>query len=90
MSPDDFEGSEVNSPALSEERKSNGVAFSESDPSDNHLISCTSVTNSMKSDQHRFGWFSYQPKCMQRLLSAKWALFWMCWAGALQGIKFKI
>lgn len=32
------------------------------------------------------GWLWYRPSCLQRFRTAKWALFWLCWAGALQGI----
>lgn len=35
--------------------------------------------------QRLFGWFGCRPKFLQTFLSAKWALFWLCWAGALQG-----
>lgn len=33
-----------------------------------------------------YGWWSWRPRIMQRFLSAKWALFWLCWAGAMQGV----
>lgn len=77
---------QMNSPSLSDERKSNGVVSTESDQTDNKLIEKSYDSNStdtIKADH--FGWFKIQPKCLQSLLSAKWALFWMCWAGALQG-----
>uniref|UniRef100_A0A1B0CUF1 Uncharacterized protein n=1 Tax=Lutzomyia longipalpis TaxID=7200 RepID=A0A1B0CUF1_LUTLO len=32
------------------------------------------------------GWFTFRPKCIQTFLSPKWALFWLCWAGAVQGL----
>lgn len=85
MSLDDLEESKANTPSLSDEQKSNGITFSESDQTDENLISCTTVSDSIKSDQRQLGWFGFQPKCLQSLLSAKWVLFWMCWAGALQG-----
>ena len=31
------------------------------------------------------GWFDFNPKCLQRFMTPKWALFWLCWAGAVQG-----
>ncbi|XP_041448356.1 solute carrier organic anion transporter family member 4A1 isoform X2 [Drosophila obscura] len=34
----------------------------------------------------RFGWCSFQPQWLQRFCTAKWALFWLCWGGALQGL----
>lgn len=33
----------------------------------------------------RWGWLSFRPNILQGLLSPKWALFWLCWAGAVQG-----
>lgn len=83
MSLEDAEG--VDSPSLSHGCKSNGVGFSDSEQTDENLISSSTVSDSIKSDRKAFGWCGYQPKCLQNLLSAKWALFWMCWAGALQG-----
>lgn len=65
--------------------KSNGVGFSDCDQTDENLLSSPTISASIKSEQKYFGWCGYRPKCMQNLLSAKWALFWMCWAGALQG-----
>ncbi|XP_037960729.1 solute carrier organic anion transporter family member 4A1 [Teleopsis dalmanni] len=32
------------------------------------------------------GWGKIKPKCLQRFCSAKWALFWLCWGGAMQGL----
>ncbi|GBP12354.1 hypothetical protein EVAR_75787_1 [Eumeta japonica] len=32
----------------------------------------------------RCGWGSARPNWLQRFRTAKWALFWLCWAGALQ------
>lgn len=31
------------------------------------------------------GWFWFRPVYLQRFRTAKWALFWLCWAGAMQG-----
>lgn len=88
-SSESVEKFQINSPCLSDERKSNGVASTESDRTDNNLIEksidSSSTDTVIKADQYRFGWFQWQPMCLQQLLSAKWALFWMCWAGALQG-----
>lgn len=35
--------------------------------------------------QQRYGWHRFQPQWLQRFCTAKWALFWLCWGGALQG-----
>lgn len=45
------------------------------------------VTGEEKHDMPKYqcGWFSFRPKCLQRFMSPKWALFWLCWAGAVQG-----
>lgn len=83
MSSEDLEG--TNSPSLSHGNKSNGATFSDCDQTDENLISSPTVSDSIKSVRKTFGWCGYQPKCFQNLLSAKWALFWLCWAGAVQG-----
>ncbi|CAB3240102.1 unnamed protein product [Arctia plantaginis] len=33
----------------------------------------------------RCGWGMFRPSWLQRFRTAKWALFWLCWAGAIQG-----
>lgn len=33
-----------------------------------------------------YGWWAFRPEYLQRLLHPKWALFWLCWAAALQGL----
>lgn len=68
--------------------KSNGVCFSDGgEQTEETLLSSPTVSGSSDTtDERKFiGWFGYRPKCLQSLLSAKWALFWMCWAGAVQG-----
>ncbi|XP_030557239.1 solute carrier organic anion transporter family member 4A1 isoform X1 [Drosophila novamexicana] len=37
-------------------------------------------------EEQRFGWHRFQPQWLQRFCTAKWALFWLCWGGALQGL----
>ncbi|XP_054743185.1 solute carrier organic anion transporter family member 4A1 [Anastrepha obliqua] len=39
-----------------------------------------------KEPDKSFGWGKFRPKCLQRFCSAKWALFWLCWGGAMQGL----
>ncbi|XP_049876668.1 solute carrier organic anion transporter family member 4A1 [Pectinophora gossypiella] len=34
----------------------------------------------------RCGWGVLRPAWLQRFRTAKWALFWLCWAGAIQGM----
>ncbi|XP_048489286.1 solute carrier organic anion transporter family member 4A1 isoform X1 [Plutella xylostella] len=34
----------------------------------------------------RCGWAAWRPRWLQRYRTAKWALFWLCWAGAIQGM----
>lgn len=68
--------------------KINGVCFSDGEQTDETLLGSPTVSDSSTANERKFfGWFGYRPKCLQNLLSAKWALFWMCWAGALQGIN---
>ena len=33
----------------------------------------------------RCGWWFIRPDCLQRFRTAKWILFWLCWAGGVQG-----
>lgn len=35
--------------------------------------------------ENKCGWFSFRPTWIQKFMSPKWALFWLCWAGAVQG-----
>ena len=35
----------------------------------------------------RCGWCFFRPEFLQRFRTAKWVLFWLCWAGAVQGRK---
>lgn len=66
--------------------KSNGgVCFSDGEHPDETLLHSPTDSGASSIERHFFGWLGYRPKCLQHLLSAKWALFWMCWAGALQG-----
>ncbi|XP_065357343.1 solute carrier organic anion transporter family member 4A1 [Calliphora vicina] len=37
-------------------------------------------------DTQSFGWSRFKPKYLQRFCTAKWALFWLCWGGATQGL----
>ncbi|XP_032677729.1 solute carrier organic anion transporter family member 4A1 isoform X1 [Odontomachus brunneus] len=37
-------------------------------------------------DNLKCGWFWFRPLYLQRFRTAKWALFWLCWAGAMQGM----
>ncbi|XP_076361815.1 organic anion transporting polypeptide 26F isoform X2 [Tachypleus tridentatus] len=32
------------------------------------------------------GWFGIHPLCFQKFRTPRWVLFWLCWAGALQGL----
>lgn len=39
----------------------------------------------LSEERLKCGWFWLRPKSLQRFRTAKWALFWLCWAGAMQG-----
>lgn len=47
-------------------------------------------SNNNFEDKPVYGLCGFKVKIFQRFLSAKWALFWLCWAGALQGTYCKI
>lgn len=59
--------------------------------SDKNLADLTVKNAPVDKDNHQeqrrllFGWLNYRPESLQGLLSPKWALFWLCWAGAVQG-----
>lgn len=77
-----------NSPSPSSDRRNSIEIQSNSDRTDNNLIDKSLISSNdtiKESEKLSFGWIGCQPKCLQWLLSAKWSLFWMCWAGALQG-----
>ncbi|XP_062706143.1 solute carrier organic anion transporter family member 4A1 isoform X2 [Aedes albopictus] len=39
-----------------------------------------------QSENYYCGWFGLRPRWIQRFMTPKWALFWLCWAGAVQGL----
>ncbi|XP_011505517.1 PREDICTED: solute carrier organic anion transporter family member 4A1 [Ceratosolen solmsi marchali] len=41
---------------------------------------------SIAKDRLKCGWFWFRPSYLQKYRTAKWALFWLCWAGAMQGM----
>uniref|UniRef100_A0AAG5DGR6 Solute carrier organic anion transporter family member n=2 Tax=Anopheles atroparvus TaxID=41427 RepID=A0AAG5DGR6_ANOAO len=41
---------------------------------------------SMPARTYHCGWFGLRPKWMEVFMTPKWALFWLCWAGAVQGL----
>ncbi|XP_024944928.1 solute carrier organic anion transporter family member 4A1 isoform X2 [Cephus cinctus] len=43
------------------------------------------VTDQSANNQ-QCGWLWFRPICLQKFRTAKWALFWLCWAGAVQGM----
>ncbi|ALC38472.1 Oatp26F [Drosophila busckii] len=45
-----------------------------------------SNTDTEALEEQRIGWHRFQPQVLQRFCNAKWALFWLCWGGALQGL----
>ncbi|XP_052791203.1 solute carrier organic anion transporter family member 4A1-like [Mya arenaria] len=38
------------------------------------------------SKEHRCGWGPFSPRMCQRFRDPKWICFWLCWAGAIQGM----
>ncbi|XP_048265736.1 solute carrier organic anion transporter family member 4A1 isoform X1 [Bombus affinis] len=41
---------------------------------------------SERTDEPKCGWFWFRPMYLQQFRTAKWALFWLCWTGAMQGM----
>ncbi|XP_050319426.1 solute carrier organic anion transporter family member 4A1 [Bactrocera neohumeralis] len=61
--------------------------FIELSPSGDLSVSQTSFdAMSNKEPDKMFGWEKFKPKFLQRFCNAKWALFWLCWGGAMQGL----
>lgn len=48
----------------------------------------TNKKNNLDDESDDFGWFKFQPKFLMHFMNARWALFWLCWGGALQGISY--
>lgn len=44
-------------------------------------------SNDHHQDYKKCGWLCFQPLFLQKFRTAKWVLFWLCWAGAVQGKK---
>ncbi|XP_071114005.1 solute carrier organic anion transporter family member 4A1-like [Haliotis cracherodii] len=42
--------------------------------------------NAPEDDGGSCGWGPFKPGCCQRFRNPKWVLFWLCWAGAIQGM----
>lgn len=45
----------------------------------------TAKESDKTTDNLKCGWFWFRPIYLQKFRTAKWALFWLCWAGAMQG-----
>lgn len=98
MPSDSVEKLQMNSPNLWD-GKSHSEILSIGETGDQQKLSATNkLTNSngksghgdlhqQQQEQRQFGWLGCQPRFLQTFLSAKWALFWLCWAGALQGMS---
>lgn len=41
-------------------------------------------------DNLKCGWYWFRPIYLQKFRTAKWALFWLCWAGAMQGMYYSL
>lgn len=40
----------------------------------------------VEGEDHQCGWGPFKPQICQGFRSAKWICFWLCWAGAIQGM----
>lgn len=58
----------------------------QSNNSDNQMKRHCATNLDIKEDKLiRCGWFCLTPDSLQNFRTPKWVLFWLCWAGALQG-----
>lgn len=71
-------------------KKSDKLSAPSTDP-----VPLTSLNTSSQEDSNpselddsggQCGWLCFKPTCIQRFRSPRWILFWLCWAGALQGL----
>uniref|UniRef100_A0A182VTG2 Uncharacterized protein n=1 Tax=Anopheles minimus TaxID=112268 RepID=A0A182VTG2_9DIPT len=47
-------------------------------------IKVDAADGTMPPRSYHCGWFALRPRWMERFMTPKWALFWLCWAGAVQ------
>lgn len=99
MSSESVQKLQMNSPSLSDEKSHSEILPAADDECDHRsphqsatngtakssISDCNEITDDDQGPKRLFGWFGFQPKIFQTFLSAKWALFWLCWAGAMQG-----
>lgn len=64
-------GGHLNKHVDDENKQTDNQVFSDHETVSNFKLKC--------------GWLNFRPEFLQRFLSAKWALFWLCWAAAMQG-----
>lgn len=48
--------------------------------------SVSEVSDSFSGTDKLCGWGNFRPFCLQNFRTPQWVLFWLCWAGALQGL----
>lgn len=48
--------------------------------------SASEISDSFSGTDKLCGWGNFRPFCLQNFRTPQWVLFWLCWAGALQGL----
>ncbi|KAF8778400.1 Solute carrier organic anion transporter like protein [Argiope bruennichi] len=48
--------------------------------------SMSELSDSFAETDKLCGWGNFRPFCLQNFRTPQWVLFWLCWAGALQGL----
>ncbi|PRD30160.1 UNVERIFIED_CONTAM: Slco4a1 [Trichonephila clavipes] len=48
--------------------------------------SVSELSDSFADTDKLCGWGQFRPFCLQNFRTPQWVLFWLCWAGALQGL----
>ncbi|XP_054719355.1 LOW QUALITY PROTEIN: solute carrier organic anion transporter family member 4A1-like [Uloborus diversus] len=50
------------------------------------ITSVSEMSDSFTQSDKLCGWGTFRPFCLQNFRTPQWVLFWLCWAGALQGL----
>ncbi|XP_042902250.1 solute carrier organic anion transporter family member 4A1 [Parasteatoda tepidariorum] len=50
------------------------------------INSVSELSDSFTGTDKLCGWANFRPLCLQNCRTPRWFLFWICWAGALQGL----
>lgn len=61
------------------------ITDSSSDSTNSRVLTSSNLDIANQDYDVKCGLFGFQPHWIQRFRTPEWVLFWLCWAGALQG-----